>query len=293
MSSVPGGVLLPGTHGSAQLVRLVSNGMKSGTAGVIALLGVLVSACSSEMAGAGTGVRTAPDEPVLVTALGDSIPAATNCDGCSPFVDLFAARIEKARAQPVDVANLGIPGATSTDLLDSLVLDADVASVVRASSVLTVTIGANDFFPDLDEYMDGDCGESLACFDDDLDVLNDTLDAVLRVVGELRPSGMNDVLVTGYWNVFPDGEVAEELYGSDFVRDSAVLTTRANAVIEATTSAAGATYVGLVAPFKGTTGTSDPTSLLTDDGDHPNQAGHEAISAALWSAWNEADHPAG
>ena len=252
--------------------------------GVVISLGVLLSACSAEVGGSGAGATVPPREtPFLVTALGDSIPAATNCDGCSAFVDLFAHRIGQRHHRRVDVANLGVAGATSADLLDSLALDPDYASVLNATNVLTVTIGANDFFPDLDPYFDGDC-DALDCFDEDLVTMGETLGAVLREVSALRSGNLADVLVTGYWNVFPDGAVAEAMYGPDFVRDSATLTKRANDVIESAAAAAGATYVDLVVPFKGVDGSGDPTDLLADDGDHPNQAGHEAISDALWAA---------
>ena len=52
-------------------------------------------------------------------------------------------------------------------------------------------------------------------------------------------------------------------------------------MISAVAAHAGATYVDLRPTFRGPDGTSDPTPLLTDDGEHPNQAGHDAITAAI------------
>ncbi|WP_307829937.1 SGNH/GDSL hydrolase family protein [Antrihabitans stalagmiti] len=221
-----------------------------------------------------------------LTALGDSIAAATNCDDCESFVALFGVRIAADRQRPVDVANLGVPGWTSDDLLDSLDVDSDDAETVRDSDVVTITIGANDFYSDLDTYFDGDCGgdDQLECFDPGLDRLQTTLDTVLRRVAELRDGRLTDVFVTGYWDVFPDGDVAEALYGPQFLVDSAALTRRANDVIAAAATRGHATYVDLFDVFKGRTGSDDPTDLLADDGDHPNQAGHRLIADALAAA---------
>jgi lysophospholipase L1-like esterase len=44
------------------------------------------------------------------------------------------------------------------------------------------------------------------------------------------------------------------------------------------------TYVDLAEPFKGPSGTGDPSDLLADDGDHPNAAGHRRIASALLAA---------
>nr|WP_240963350.1 hypothetical protein [Antrihabitans stalactiti] len=92
------------------------------------------------------------------------------------------------------------------------------------------------------------------------------------------------VLVTGYWNVFPDGDVALQQYGPRCEADSAELTRRVDGVTEEVVAAHDATYVDLLRAFKRTAETDDPTELLADDGDHPNHAGHQKISDALSAA---------
>lgn len=228
--------------------------------------------------------RTAQPRASLV-GLGDSIPAASNCSECTPFVDLLGDRLSVDRDTPVQVINLGVDGWTSTDLLDSLAPDREEATATSTADIVTVTIGANDFYPQFDTYLGGDCGgdDGLACFTAVLPELEDTLTSVLERIFALdaaRPT----VLVTGYWNVFPDGAVARQLYGPQFVDDSAELTRRTNDVIAAVARDHGAIYVDLLTVFKGDRGDRDPTDLLSDDGDHPNQDGHRRIAGALQAA---------
>ena len=229
-----------------------------------------------------------PESPSVATlvGLGDSIPAGDGCPGCTPFVELFGDQLSDGNAVPVQVANLGVGGWTSTDLLDSLEPGAYDADAVSAADLVTVTIGANDFYTELDDYLDGDCGgdDGLGCFAPVLPELQTTLTSVLGRIAELRAGQPTAVLVTGYWDVFPDGDVARDLYGPQFLRDSAALTLRANDVISGVAGAEGATYVDLFSTFKGTWGDGDPTALLADDGDHPNQIGHQLIADALSSA---------
>lgn len=231
-------------------------------------------------------VAPTADTPVLtVVSIGDSIPAGNNCDGCTPFIELFGQLLARERASKVQVTNLGIGGATSADLLESLGPEGDDAAPVRDADIVTVTIGANDFAPLLDGYPDGGYDENWpSTVDPDFDVLRSNLTTILQRLTELRDGRPATVLVTGYWNVFPDGDVARREYGPGFEVESAALTRRVDTVIEEVATAHDATYVDLLRAFKGSAETDDPTELLADDGDHPNQAGHQKISEALSAA---------
>ncbi|MCZ1075024.1 SGNH/GDSL hydrolase family protein [Rhodococcus sp. A5(2022)] len=68
-----------------------------------------------------------------------------------------------------------------------------------------------------------------------------------------------------------------------------MLTGRADDVIAAVVRDRGAIYVDLHTAFKGAAGDVDPTALLTDDGNHPNQIGHRRIADALESAFAPSD----
>jgi lysophospholipase L1-like esterase len=85
--------------------------------------------------------------------------------------------------------------------------------------------------------------------------------------------------MTGYWNVFLDGEVGAAK-GPSYVTVTDALTREVNAAIDAAATAAGAGYVDLYTAFKGD-GARDDTSLLAPDGDHPSASGQQQIAAAV------------
>jgi lysophospholipase L1-like esterase len=86
--------------------------------------------------------------------------------------------------------------------------------------------------------------------------------------------------VTGYWNVFEDGDVGAA-NGEAYVRDSDGLTLAVNAMIETETHRHGMVYVDLYTPFKDK---GNDTTLLATDGDHPSAAGHALITTLLHTA---------
>ena len=58
------------------------------------------------------------------------------------------------------------------------------------------------------------------------------------------------------------------------------MTDRVDAVIKSTAKRSGSAYVDLRAAFKGPNYAYDETHYLSNDGDHPNAAGHKQIAAA-------------
>jgi lysophospholipase L1-like esterase len=218
--------------------------------------------------------------PYRVVGLGDSVPAGSACD-CTSYVSL-AGRHEAARlGAGAAVSNLAQGGLTTAGLLDQL----DQASVRRdiaRADLVIITIGANDF--ETGSVADDSCGApGLSCFQSTLRQQAPQLDAVLKKVGTLLGGRSATVAITGYWNVFLDGDVAAGR-GDDYVRNSVALTKAENAQIAAAAKARAATYVDIFTPFKGASGTKNDTSLLAGDGDHPDAAGHRKIAKALESA---------
>lgn len=211
--------------------------------------------------------------PGPVVVLGDSVPAGTGC-GCDAFGPLLARRIGAARG----VRQHAQDGQTAAELADDLSRGGSLASDLRAASVVTVTVGANDFDSSLAD--DADCRDS-SCFGPDLTRLRATLHTLLGRLRALTPPRAR-VLVTGYWNVFLDGAVARE-HGPGYVATSDSLTRLVNSEIATAAGAAGATYVDLYRPFKGD-GDVDDTPLLAPDGDHPSAAGHALIARLLAQA---------
>lgn len=219
--------------------------------------------------------------PVHVVALGDSVTAGTAC-GCTSFPTLYQRGLAARTGRTVELDDRGESGATTSDVLDDL--GSDGAGPVAHADVVLVTIGANDFADVAGDVEDGTCGTDVACAQDDLAGLRTHLTTLMTTIETLRQGQPTAVLVTGYWNVFEDGDVADADYTAAGTRQSDTLTKQVNAVEESVAKAGGGTYVDLYAPFKGESGEKDPTALLADDGDHPDAAGHQVIAQALLAA---------
>ena len=215
--------------------------------------------------------------PLRVVGLGDSVTAGAACF-CKDFVRAYAERVGREQGVAATASNLGVNGLTADGLATLLDDDEQFRATVRAGDVVLVTIGANDLSAAYARWRAGSCRPT--CPAPELTGLGVSLDAVLDRVNVLRSGRPTLVLVTGYWNLFPDGSVGAGL-GAGYLRWSGDLTERANARIREASVRAGDRYVDLREPFEGTDGDRDPTALLAGDGDHPSAAGHALIARVL------------
>ncbi|MEO5746297.1 MAG: SGNH/GDSL hydrolase family protein [Terracoccus sp.] len=223
-----------------------------------------------------------PGASLVVLALGDSVPAGTAC-GCSPFPAVFGSLLHRHTGAAVTVDNEAVSGLDTTGLLAQL-RQRRAQRAVRRADVVLLTIGANDFADNHDRVVAGDCAldTASACISDELAAMRTQLTTVLAEIRAMRAGRPTPVLVTGYWNVFEDGEVARHADGVSGLQASLALTRRVNETISAVASSAGAHYVDLFDMFQGRG--DDIDSLLAEDGDHPDAAGHRLIAAALLAA---------
>lgn len=225
--------------------------------------------------------RKAPANPakgrLTVLGLGDSVTSASAC-GCAGFVQDFAGLLSRRRGAPVRSVNLGQPGLTSVQLDQELHHDSPARRAVGTADIVLITIGANDLMPSLAAWDAAGCDDS--CAGSGVTGVRSRISSIVDQVHALRHGLPAQVLVTNYWNVFEDGDVASADRGQAYLVWSDRLTQRLNASICAAATSGGATCVDLYAPFKGD-GTTNPTRLLGADGDHPNAAGHAAIARAL------------
>lgn len=218
-------------------------------------------------------------QPGLVVGLGDSVTSGAACN-CTPFVQTYAAALARRDGSPVRAVNLGHGGDTTVELLALLKGDAAARRALAQASVVVVTIGANDLVPLLARWTAGGCDD--ACVQPAVVTMGNGLAAALREIRSQAPHAR--LLVTDYWNVFEDGDVAVAKRGPGFAPWSDEVTGSANMTICAQAAAVGASCVDLYEPFEGEDGTRNPSALLADDGDHPNAAGHALIAATLLHA---------
>jgi lysophospholipase L1-like esterase len=215
-----------------------------------------------------------------VVGIGDSVTSATICR-CTGFVQSYAANLPAVAGGPAYAVNLGDNGLTSAGLRTLMTTPSPTAAGVAKGDILLVTIGANDLTPLLSRWQASGCNAS--CYSSAVDAVGSNIAAILSAAKRLRGHQPTRVLVTDYWNVFADGDVARASDGPAYLRWSDELTRALNTRICAVTRNAGATCVDLYTLFKGN-GSLNPTGWLAADGDHPNAAGNLLISAALMAA---------
>jgi lysophospholipase L1-like esterase len=226
----------------------------------------------------GTGTVASPPE-LHVVAMGDSVPTASTC-GCTGYVELLGRRLGQLTNRPTLVHNDATDGWTTADVVDDLDSGPTRADLVDADLVV-IEIGANDF--DFSRVDDPSCypASSSSCWASTIDGLKTGLSQIVATVKSIDANPELRVAVVGYWNVTVDGAVGRAR-GQDFVEGSDSLTRAVNQAIAGVAQTSGATYVDAYTPLKGS-GDRDPTGELLDDGDHPNQAGHQLLMQAVLS----------
>lgn len=268
-----------------------SRGMRSSPSAGWVAASLLVAVTLLAMVGAvlisdsEAGARRRPEPTThAVLALGDSVPSGAACS-CSPFPSVYGSLLARRTGGHVHVDNYAVSGLDTDGLLAQL-HQAETVEAVRRADVFLVTIGANDFEDRHDQVVSAACATPVApdCVSDEMDSMRANLAKALAEIRALRRGRPTTVLVTGYWNVFEDGDVAQHASGTEGLKASIQLTLRVNAAISSVSAVAGAHYVDLFKPFQSRGRGPGIDSLLAADGDHPDAAGHQLIARTLLAA---------
>ncbi|MFC4909510.1 SGNH/GDSL hydrolase family protein [Actinomadura gamaensis] len=233
---------------------------------------VVTAGCSS---GSGGSQSAAPSHEVdrSVVALGDSVPEGANC-GCDPYPELSAKALTVPGTRQVTTTNEAVGGYTSADVLAQLRASTSKASrSVEKADAVDIEVGANDV------SFDESCGTSTACYEKRIPGLQQNLSEIVRRVHELTAGRKVLVVLLDYWSVWLGGRYAAE-QGKPYADAATAMTAQVNEIIRKTATDSGSAYVDLREAFKGPDYAYDETHYLSDDGDHPNAAGHQQISAA-------------
>lgn len=224
-----------------------------------------------------TGPAAGPARHVV--GLGDSVMAGTGC-GCAGIVADYTHRLAAATGADVSGSTLAVPGDTTDDLRRRLAEPATAARVAAADIVL-VTVGANDLLPQLDRWRGGGCPPS--CYQPAIHTMAAHLAGDLHQIRALRPPGAAPatVLVTTYWNLYPDPRVTARGDPAQLAWSETVTDTADTAICAAAKTADGI-CVDVDGPFAAAG--PDPAPLLAADGDHPSAAGTRLIVNALLAA---------
>ena len=246
---------------------------RGGTVAVVIALGCLAGGCSTSSMSSASPPQSSPSRPWSIVALGDSVPRGTNCD-CRPYPPLTADDLAARTHRAASAANDAVGGATSADVLAQLRSDATVIGHVRAADAIEIEIGANDV------AYSNSCGTAVDCYAPRLAPLEKHLAAIVARTRELTSGRKVVVSLLDYWSVWLGGKYAAAR-GPAYVSAAEEMTDRVNAIVSATAARTHSHYVDVRAAFKGPDYAYDETHYLSDDGDHPNAAGHAQIAKAV------------
>jgi lysophospholipase L1-like esterase len=175
--------------------------------------------------------------------------------------------------QTVTAANDAVAGYTTSGVLHQLQSDTAVIDHVHAAAAVEIEIGANDV------AHSRSCGANAGCYASKIPAIRTNLDAIVGRVHELTTSHKVLVVLLDYWSVWLGGQYAAA-QGDAYVDAAAQVTDDVNTVIKSVAAKTGSAYVDLRAAFKGPDYAYDETHYLSNDGDHPNAAGHQRIATA-------------
>ncbi len=240
---------------------------------------------------AAAAAASAKEAPAYI-AIGDSL--AFGVGASDPATNGYVTvtyealhRSERYRQRGLDLVNLGVPGATSSDLLlpggqlERAVAEIrerqeDTSSADDNVEIITVNIGGNDLLalvtadsPCLADPQSTECEQRLQ---ETLDTLEDDLTQVLRSLREAAPKA--DIVVLDLYSPLSGRGGAAELVADLVVRDINAVTERVVSDLELRVK-----FVSVHSLFRGRA-----AQLVSADNLHPNDEGHAVMAEVVLAA---------
>ena len=241
--------------------------------GVVVLLTVLLVGCGSGTTGNNSSAPTWD-----YTALGDSLAAGLIAQ--EGYVARYATYVNLDTGANVDATNLGIPGWTSNDLLNSLQNDPVFRNQVSDAQVVTWDIGGNDLNNAHSQFTQKNCGgtDDQDCLRNAVTTFEQNWSAIITQLTALRSTSNTIIRTMDIYNPY----VASDMQAGIFDITEPYLD-EVNNYIHSTGAASGIPVANVHQAFNGADGTTDPATLglIAADGFHPNDAGHKVIADQL------------
>jgi cysteine-rich repeat protein len=233
---------------------------------------VLAAAAVYLLAAVG-GSAIPADAALSYVGLGDSIAAGFGVSPGQGYVEVYGAELAVDLGVPVNVTNLGVPGTTSTNLLNSLTSNAAVRTAVAGADIITYDIGGNDLLMTI-----GQCAANDAvCMQAFLSSVASNLTAILTEIRSLNPGAV--VLTMDYQCISNPG--IDCVVGS--TDGYSPFFFGLNDTIHSVADAGTVPVAAVFTAFDGPGGTNNPfaSGYLGPDGIHPNSTGYAVIAAAF------------
>jgi acyl-CoA thioesterase I len=251
-------------------------------AAVVVAAGSLAAGCGSTTTGSTATVAVPGAKTYSIVALGDSVPRGTNCN-CTPYPPLSATGLSTTTGDKVTATNDSVAGYTTRNVLNQLNDNQDVIDHVKKADVVEIEVGANDV------AYNSACGTSLDCYAPKVPTMKENLLSIVRRAQSLVSGHKHLIVLLDYWSVWLGGKYAAA-HGDAYVAAAEEMTDRVDSAIKSAASKTGSAYVDLRAAFKGPSYSYDETRYLSNDGDHPNAAGHRQIATATQTVIEAALH---
>lgn len=250
---------------------------KSFRAVLLASLLVIVSCGGDGRNGSSSAFPSGPPD-WQYTAMGDSLAAGVLVT--QGYVVRYETALASDTGKSVGITNLGKSGWTSTDLLNAIQNDPNFRNSISGAQVVTWDIGGDDLLHAMGLFIQGQCGgaDNQQCMRDAVTAFGPNWDAITQQILTLRNKNQTIVRTMDIYNPF----AAQLIASGQFATLEAYLD-EVNARIVATSAANGIPVAKVHEAFNGPNGTDDPKAkgLITIDGVHPSDAGHQAIADAL------------
>jgi lysophospholipase L1-like esterase len=241
-----------------------------GTASAL-LLAMTLSGCGGETSG------EPPTETWQYVALGNSLAVGVLAE--RGYVPRYQQHIQADTGRTVVLTNLGVNGWQSADLLAALRGDARFRNAIRQAQVVTWEIGGNDLRAVRLDFIRGTCGgaDGEDCLRRAVAQFKTNWDAIVAEILALRGGNPAILRTMDIYNPF----VALDRLGGRFAVLNPYLR-EVNAYIAVSAQRNNIPCARVHQAFNGE-GDEDPVikGLVSSDGLHPNDRGHEVIAAAF------------
>jgi lysophospholipase L1-like esterase len=229
--------------------------------------------------------RAAAAQTVIYTGLGDSLAFGLFAPIGDGYVLQYGRNFQTDTGINVTTINTGIPGWTSSDLLDAVQGNFLLRVSILTSSVITLDIGGNDLLGARGSYGDRTCGgaDNQDCLRATLATFKSNWNAILAEILSLRSTNNTVIRAMDVYNPFVNEDRGRDTWPNDQGNDFQVSKVYLDAInnhIALTSAANNIPCARVYQSFNGPNGDRDAREqdLIAFDGLHPNGRGHSRIA---------------
>lgn len=225
----------------------------------------------------------------VYTSIGDSIAFGLYAPFNRGFVPRYRDHIRTDTGVTVTLHNLAVPGWTSGQLLDALRNNPYFRLRISQASVITMSIGGNDFLDARQSYRARTCGgrDNQDCLLRSAQTFVANWNAILGELATMRSASDTVFRPIDIYNPYVNEDRATDSWLDDGgLNDFEVFKPYQQAVnnyMATTMESIGIPFGRVSLVFNGADGETDPSDLgfIAFDGLHPNDQGHRVIADLL------------